>query len=236
MPVGSTSTGEPPSPALPALVRLLHLASPALPVGAFSYSQGLESAVELGWVTGREGAGQWIGDALELAVGRLEAPVWLRLHAAWARGDEAVAARWNELFLASRDTAEGRAETAQMGYSLGRLLEDLDPARFPALAGWTEPTFPVQFARAAAAWGVPAEEGLTAYLWAWLENQVMAAVKAVPLGQTDGQRLLLALGERLPRVVRRAREAGDDDLAGGAPALGLAGALHETQYSRLFRS
>jgi len=235
---GFTSTGENAAPGLPALIRLLHLASPALPVGAFSYSQGLESAVELGWVTTREGAGAWIGDALELAVGRLEAPVWLRLHAAWTRGDAAEAARWNELFLASRDTAEGRLETVQMGYSLGRLLESLDPVRFPPLMGmgWDEPAFPAEFARAAAAWGVRAEEGLAAYLWAWLENQVTAAVKVVPLGQTDGQRLLFELGERLPGVVRGAWEASDGDLAGSAPALGLAGALHETQYSRLFRS
>lgn len=222
----------------PGLVRLLQLASPALPVGAFSYSQGLEAAIEQGTVRDAASAGRWIGDVLEHAMASFEAPVLARLLAAWRAGDAAGVEHWNAQFLASREAAELRAETVQMGYSLRRLLADLLPeARgsepFSALE---EPAFPTAFAFAAAAWGIAEIPALTAYLWAWLENQAMAAVKAVPLGQTDGQRLLLAIGERLPAAAERAARLGDDELSNLAPGLALAASHHETQYSRIFRS
>jgi len=215
-----------------ALTRLLQLASPALPVGAYSYSQGLEAAIEAGFVHDAHGATRWIADVLELATARMEAPVFLRLHGAWRRGDVADAERWNAFFLASRETAELRAETAQMGYSLARLLGDLEVGEIP----FDEPTLPAAFAFAAAKWGITAEDALAGYLWSWLENQVMAAVKAVPLGQTDGQRLLLALAERIEGIVRRAAALPDDALGNLAPGLALLSARHETQYTRIFRS
>jgi len=215
-----------------ALMRLLQLASPALPVGAYSYSQGLEAAIEAGIVRDADGAARWIADILELATSCMEAPVFLRLHAAWQRGDVAAAARWNEFFLASRETAELRAETAQMGYSLARLLADLEVGEIP----FDETALPTAFTFAAAKWEITAEDALAGYLWSWLENQVMAAVKAVPLGQTDGQRLLLALGGRIDKVARRAAELPDDALGNLAPGLALLSARHETQYTRLFRS
>lgn len=214
------------------LVRLLQLASPALPVGAFSYSQGLEAAVEAGIVHDAASAERWIGDVFEAALAQMEAPVLLRLHAAWRDGDAAAAARWNALFLASRETAELRAETAQMGYSLARLLPELG---VPA-PGFEEIAFPTAFSRAAAHWGIAPAEALAAYLWAWLENQAMAALKAVPLGQTEGQKMLLALGARIPAAVSRAAALEDEELCNFAPGLALLSARHETQYSRLFRS
>ncbi|MDA8108772.1 MAG: urease accessory protein UreF [Betaproteobacteria bacterium] len=214
------------------LARLLQLASPALPVGAFSYSQGLEAAVEAGVVRDAASAARWIGDVLEYSVAQMEAPVLLRLHAAWRKGDAAAAERWNALFLASRETAELRAETAQMGYSLARLLPELG---VPSI-GFEEVAFPAAFARAAAHWGIEPAEALTAYLWAWLENQAMAALKAVPLGQTEGQKILLALGARIGGAVARAATLEDDELCNFAPGLALLSARHETQYSRLFRS
>jgi len=216
------------------LARLLQLASPALPVGAYSYSGGLEAAVEAGIVRDADSAQRWIGDVLEFSVARMEAPVLLRLCAAWAAGDVAAAARWNEFFLAGRETAELRAETAQMGYSLARLLTDL--GEDGELAALGEISFPAAFAHAAARWRIEPRQALIACLWAWLENQAMAAVKAVPLGQTDAQKMLLALGERLDAIAAAAARLADDELGNFAPGLALLSARHETQYSRLFRS
>jgi urease accessory protein len=213
-------------------LRLLQLASPALPVGAYSYSQGLEAAVESGIVSDAASATTWIGDVLELAIGSMEAPVLLRLIAAWEAGDRDAVGRWNEEFVASRETAELRAETLQMGYSLGNLLRDLD-AGDAAIEGAAYPTL---YAYAAVQWRIDPREALEAYLFAWAENQVLAALKTVPLGQTEGQRMLLALGERVTQVAARAGVLGDAELTNFAPGLALASARHETQYSRIFRS
>ena len=188
------------------LVRLLQLVSPTLPVGAYSYSQGLESAVEAGVVRDAAGARRWIGDLLEYSIARMEAPTLVRLIESWSAGDDAAAARWNALFLASRDTAELRAETLQMGYSLRKLLMELEGTDEEArarLAGLEEMSFPAAFAFAVAQWQIPAQPALVAYLWAWLENQVMGAVKLVPLGPNRRQRPA-GLGARLPAVAERA--------------------------------
>jgi urease accessory protein len=217
-------------------VRLLQLASPALPVGAYSYSQGLESAVEAGIVSDAASASQWIADVLALSVGGMEAPLLLRMIAAWEARDSVAARRWNGEFIASRETAELRAETLQMGYSLRRLLAELPVAGAAALEGFDELAYPTAFAFAAAAWRIDAREALAAYLFAWIENQVLAAVKTVPIGQTEGQRVLLELADRIAGVVASSAACGDADLANLAPGLALLSARHETQYSRLFRS
>jgi urease accessory protein len=216
------------------LARLLQLASPTLPVGAYSYSQALEAAIEAGHVRDADSAVRWIGDVLEHSVARMEAPILLRLIAAWRAADAAAASNWNALFLASRETSELRAETAQMGYSLTKLLTELGSAE--ALKDFDEISFPAAFAYAVAAWEIDSQSALVAYLWAWIENQVMAALKAVPLGQTDGQRMLMALGERLAAIGERATLIADDELGSFAPRLAILSSRHETQYSRLFRS
>lgn len=217
-------------------VLLLQLASPALPVGAYSYSQGLEAAVEAGVIRDADGAQRWIGDVLALSVAGMEAPLLLRLAAAWESADEAAARRWNEEFLASRETAELRAETLQMGYSLRRLLIELGVEGASCLDSFEELAYPTAFAFAVAAWRIDAREALTVYLFAWIENQVLAAVKTVPLGQTQGQRILLALARRIAPAVEAAAATGDGDLSNFAPGLALLSARHETQYSRIFRS
>ena len=199
------------------LARLLQLASPALPVGAYSYSQGLEAAVEAGVVHDAASAERWIGDVLELSVGAMEASLLWRM----LNGEDC-----NELFLASRETAELRAETLQMGGSLALLLKDLN-------AGEATGSYPAVYAFAARRWDIAPEDALVAYLWSWLENQVMAALKAVPLGQTDGQRILLSLGSRLEGLADEAKSRHPSNLA---PGLAFLSARHETQYSRLFRS
>ena len=209
------------------LARLLQLASPALPVGAYSYSGGLEAAVEAGTITDAASAERWISDVLEHSVARMEAPVLWRM---MQRSDEL--GTWNDFFLASRETAELRAETAQMGYSLARLLEDLQAGKI----GIDEPSFPAAFAFAVTAWKIDPGAALQAYLWAWLENQAMAAVKSMPLGQTEAQRMLLRLGNRLAEIARDVAALDDDELANFTPGLAILSSAHETQYSRLFRS
>lgn len=216
------------------LPALLQLASPTLPVGAYSYSQGLESAIDAGLVRDEAGALRWIGDGLCRVLARYEAPVWLRLHRAFAAGDLAAARQWNEDVLATRETHELRSESAQMGYSLMQLMRSLghvcpigtdDGIAYPTAHAW-----------ACIAWNVAADEGLVAYLYGWTENQVMAALKTVPLGQTAGQRLLLALRSAIDACAARARDIADDELGTQSPMLAILSSRHESQYSRLFRS
>ena len=222
-----------------ALVRLLQLASPALPVGAYTYSQGLDWAAEGQSVGDEAGAGTWIGDVFDAAVASFEAPLLARMMAAWNDTDVAGVRRLNGEFLASRETAELRAETLQMGFSLARLLHDLgefDDGRVAPLAQIERPAYPSVWSFAANAWSVAPGDALAAYLWSWLENQVMAAVKLVPLGQTAGQRLLSRLGARIPAAAARALTLPDAALSNFAPGLAIACSRHETQYTRLFRS
>ena len=214
------------------LAKLLQLASPALPVGAYSYSGGLEAAVEAGVVKDAATAERWIGDVLAHSVARMEAPILLSLFSSFVENKSSKSEEANRRFLASRETAELRAETVQMGYSLNRLLKDLGVGEVPV----EEPSFPAAFAFAAAHWKIEPEAALQAYLWAWVENQVMAAVKAVPLGQTDGQKILLSLGNLLPSLAEKAKAIREDDLGNFAPGLAMLSSKHETQYSRLFRS
>ena len=204
------------------LARLLQLASPTLPVGAYSYSQGLEAAIEARIVFDSKTAETWIADVLELSVARMEAQV-LRAQIA------APSQELNDFFVATRETAELRAETLQMGQALSRLLADL---AIPVPI--EEPAFPTAFAVAVRHWGIEPREGVIAYLWSWLENQVMAAVKAVPLGQTAGQKILLDLGDRLSELARL--DIAEEHWTNFTPGLAYLSSRHETQYSRLFRS
>ena len=227
-------------PASLQLVRLLQLASPALPVGAYTYSQGLEWAVESGLIRDEASAGRWIADLLGHGIGRYEAPLVAALMEAWAAARHPEIRRLNGEFLASRESLELRAETVQMGFSLRRLIRDLRDERLAFVAEQIETlpevAFPVAWSGVAAQWGIPIEAALTAYLWSWAENQVMAALKAVPLGQASGQRLLAGLGSQIPAIAADARARPEAAWSNLAPAFAIACARHETQYSRLFRS
>jgi urease accessory protein len=214
------------------LARLLQLASPTLPVGAYSYSGGLEAAIEAGAVHDAASAERWIGDVLEFSMARMEGRALLSFMRSFNQGQPGEIQELNERFLASREAAELRAETVQMGYSLNRLLKDLNAGGVPV----EEPSFPAAYAYAAAQWKIEPEAALQAYFWAWLENQVMAAVKAVPLGQTDGQRILFSLGNGLEALAKKTITMKDEDSGNFAPGLAMLSAKHETQYSRLFRS
>ena len=225
-----------------ALMRLLQLASPSLPVGAYSYSQGLEAAIAARLVHNEATSRIWIKAALRHAVAQLEAPIFVRAYGAWqawtAQNDSGFS-DWNDWFLATRDTAEFRAETVQMGYSLLRWMRDLamlEESRQNYLFGLSEVAAPCAFAAASATLSVPLSLALEAYLFSWLENQILAAVKAVPLGQAAGQRLLLALSEDIPALAARAINLPDAAMSNWTPGLTQLSIAHETQYSRIFRS
>ncbi len=216
------------------LLAVLQLASPALPVGGFAYSQGLECAIEDRIVIDEASAGRWIGDALLLVVARLEAPLWLRAYDAAARADHDGFARVNAELLASRETRELRDETRQMGVSMLRVYPALGIV--PPVVGTRGIAYPAAFAWACKALDVDREAGLAAYLWAWFENQVLAAVKTVPLGQMAGQRLLVNGHASILRAIEIASALDDEALGACAVQFAITCARHEGQYSRLFRS
>lgn len=220
------------------LSRLLQLSSTLLPVGAYSYSQGLEWAIESGQVKDMNTAAQWIGDVIAIYLCRFELPVLQRMRAAWDADDTESLRYWNNFYCAARDTAEARAETLQMGYSMVRLLDglEIDAGAVKTLSCFEPVSFPLAYACAASVWKIPTRSSLHAYVWSWAENQVSAAMKAIPLGQLAGQRTLLEIGSKIPVAVNRACELRDDELSNFAPGLSIAGSRHETQYSRLFRS
>ena len=222
-----------------ALLHLLQLASPSLPIGAYSYSQGLEAAIENKEVCDAASAKQWISTMLHHVIARCEAPIVWRLMQAFSDHDANAITAWTEQYLASRDTAEFRAETIQMGYSLGKLITELqacDAALLALLTMQTEIPLPTAFACAAVALAVPHDAALLGMLFSWVENQVLVCVKSVPLGQVAGQQLLLSLQSEIAAATSTARTIADEDISNWAPALSLLSMQHEVQYSRLYRS
>lgn len=237
----------------PQLLRILHLASPALPIGAFHFSQALEYAVDAAWVRDERSAFAWIAGLAENALGTLDLPVLARLHAAWLSDDMAAVHRWNSFLIAARETEELRAEDRHTGDALRKILAGLDTLELssnappPASSSGTNASvrglpahsgfgYAAMFALACARWSVPESDMVQAYAWAWAENQVLAAIKLVPLGQTAGQRMLAALIPRLTDISSAALRLDDDSLGVCAVMHGIASARHELQYTRLFRS
>ena len=227
-------------PDSPTLLRLMWLASPALPVGGFSYSEGLESAVDAGRVTDEASAGDWLVDQLHLALARADAPAAAQAVLAWQSHDLTRVTALNDWVLATRETAELRLQAEQMGRSLVEWLRNgsqAEDARVPACAALAPaPTWPVAFALAATLAGADSREALLAFAFGWAENMVQAAMKAVPLGQAAAQRLLARLADAIPAAVDEALARGDDARQAFTPMLAILSAQHETQYSRLFRS
>lgn len=217
----------------PQLLRILHLASPALPIGAFHFSQALEYAVEAAWVRDERSAFEWIAGLAENALGTLDLPVLARLQAAWLSDNMAAVHRWNAFLLAARETEELRAEDRHTGDALRKILAGLDTLDLPAHSGFG---YAAMFALACTRWSVQESDMVQAYAWAWAENQVLAAIKLVPLGQTAGQRMLTALIPRLTDISNAALRLDDDSLGVCAVMHGMASARHELQYTRLFRS
>lgn len=214
----------------------MQLCSPALPVGAYAYSQGLESAVERGWVHDEASAGEWILGLLDHTVRRLDLPIFARLYRAWQAADVETVRRWNARLYASREAAELQREDRHLGAALARLLSDLGIQDAEPWRNAPRVCFATLFSLAAVKWEIPLPEAATGYAWAWVENQVAAATRLIPLGQTASQRLLVAAGPVITAAVAGGLTLPDEAIGAAAPGLALAGALHETQYSRLFRS
>jgi len=221
------------------LTALLHLASPALPIGAFSYSQGLEAAIEAQLITDADSAREWIASGLANVLARGELPFLAHQIRRWLSHDVAGLVDANTEFLASRESAELRRETEQMGWSLRQLCASLewgDAERRATLASMTPIAQPTAFAFAACANEVTEDTALAAYAFSWVENQAAAALKAVPLGQLAGQRIIVALRGSIDAAVSHALATEPRDINTFAPQLGILSARHESQYSRLFRS
>lgn len=218
-----------------ALLQLMWLASPALPVGGFSYSEGLEAAVEHGLVQSETSAGAWLCDQLHLSLARADLAVVAQALRAWRAGhDEAAIHELDVWVRRTRETSELRLQTEQMGRSLREWHRSLD-ANAPSArtAAWT---YPVAFAQAAAGSGATERQVLLAFAFGWAENMVQAAIKSVPLGQSAGQRILQALAVELPSAVDTAMALGEGERQSFSPMLAILSARHEHQYSRLFRS
>jgi urease accessory protein len=223
--------------AVSSAVKLWQLISPVLPVGAYSYSQGLEYAVERGWVSSEVDALDWIRGQLLQSQAAMDVPVLNRLHKTCMQNNYDDFCFWNRFLLAARETGELLYEDRQMGQALAKLLQSLAvslPADWQVLP--EKLSFAGVFALAAAGWQVDARQTALGYLWSWCENQVMAAVKLIPLGQTAGQRMLIELGECLPVAVEKGFELEDSEIGQMNMGFALSSALHETQYTRLFRS
>ena len=225
---------------VPQLLRLLHLASPALPIGAFHFSQGLEYAVEAGWVRDEDSALEWIDGIAHASLATLDLPVLHRLQVAWAGGDHAGVLRWNAFLMACRETDELRLEDRHLGAALLRVLAEfeLTSELFPVTAPniRTAVAHATAFGFACARWRIDPLAAIQTYAWAWAENQVLAAVKLVPLGQSAGQRMLHALNRRLGSYSVEALAVLESDIGVSSVMQSVASGRHESQYTRLFRS
>lgn len=220
------------------LLQLIWLASPALPVGGFSYSEGLEATVDAGCVTDEATAADWLADQLHLTLARGDMAVVAQALAAWREDNAHRVRELNDWVLQTRETSELRAQTVQMGRSLLEWLRNhttVAPAQLEACAA-LPPTYPLAFALAVASTQAPVKDSLLAFAFGWAENMMQAAIKAVPLGQSAGQRILSRLAAEIPAAVDHALQLEDSERQAFSPMLAILSARHETQYSRLFRS
>jgi urease accessory protein len=204
-------------------------------VGAYSYSQGLEWAVEEVGVTNEETASDWIEELLRHALVKTEGPVLIRLSQSWQAGDTDALVFWNQFILATRETSELQNEDQLMGRALAKVLEGLD-VTWPYQNEPPVMAFVTPYSLAAFSWGISTEKMVAGYFWGWLENQVLAAIKLIPLGQQAGQRILFNLSQSIPSYVEAAFEIEDNAIGGSMPLWAIASSRHEIQYSRLFRS
>ncbi len=217
-----------------ALLGLLHISSPALPVGAFAYSQGLETAIEQGWCHDGETTGKWIEILLDQGLGHLDVPVFKRLYDAWDQEDRESVNRWNDTLLAFRETRELYNEDCQIGNAFAVWHRSLHNDE---RVNWLEqPTVAAMYSLAGVLQGLNKEAAAAGFLWSWCENQVASAAKAVPLGQTDAQKILKRLTVVIGQTITAGFDRGDDEIGNSLHHYAMGSAWHEQQYSRMFRS
>ncbi|MDO6746087.1 urease accessory protein UreF [Gilvimarinus sp. 1_MG-2023] len=219
-----------------ALLHLMHLVSPALPVGAYAYSQGLEYAIDSGWLKEQDELEDWMLSLMQRSLATLDLPLLHRFFAAWQSNNIDEINRLNDYLRACRETRELLLEDEQLGVALNRLLQSLEVAQADINLYRATPSFTCQFALAGVHWNIAIEDLAEGFVWSWLENQVAAATKIVPLGQTQAQKILVALLPHIPAVCKGASDVPDERLGQSLPGVALASSLHERQYSRLFRS
>lgn len=218
-----------------AQLHLLRLVSMSLPVGGFSYSRGLETAVHLEWVRDEDSAAEWIFGVLQSSFATLDGALFWRMITALDAGDCERFLHADAWLAASRETRELQTEDRRQGEALMRLLTDLSVPSALELRHQTR-TFAGAFSLAASHWRVSPSHALPGLLWIFVEAQVMSAVRLVPLGQTAGQQLLIAAAGPIRHAAATARTLLDEHIGATAPALALASAWHETQYNRLYQS
>jgi urease accessory protein len=222
------------------LLRLLQLASSTLPVGAYSYSEGLESLAAHGLLPNQAVLEHWLTRELHYGTVRVDGGVLLRSYQAIAVQDWSALLTWNRWLAAVRETEELRAQNEQMGRSLLKLYQDLQPdqaAIMPLTALRAEGCqFAVAFAIVAQTWEIDQESALLGYFHSWVTNLVSAGIKLIPLGQTTGQHILLRLQPQIEQAVAMVLQQADASLESCGWGLAIASMTHETQYSRLFRS
>ena len=219
-----------------ALLRLLHWVSPSLPIGSFTYSQGIEWAVETGWIRTPADLQDWLASQLHSSMIYVDLPILQRLYHAVQTQDVAALEYWIHTLNACRETSELLLEEKNRGRALTDLLIALE---IPNAAAWKPLLAQSQaaaFALAAVHSDIPLTQAAYGYVWSWLENLVLSAVKIIPLGQTQGQKILHGMTALLPDAVAHGLQVSDAEMGASSPALAIASSRHETQYTRLFRS
>jgi urease accessory protein len=217
------------------LTRLFQLISPSLPIGSYTYSQGVEWAVEAGWIKTEDDLDEWLSGLIESNLCYLELPVLFRMMDAWTSRNMEGIHHWNEYLLASRETSELRQEELNRARAFYQVLISLEPSAKSYKAELMGSQHAC-FSFACVHWGINHENAGYGLLWSWLENTVLSAVKIIPLGQSAGQRVIFKLSERLPYIIEQAALVEDMDIGSSSMAMSIASAQHETQYTRLFRS
>ena len=236
--VMATTASASESASTPALLQLIWLASPALPIGGFSYSEGLEAAIDHGLVHDEHSVADWLIDQLHLTQSRGDMAVLAQMITAWQALDHERLGTLSQWVHATRESAELRLQSEQMGRSMLEWLRNQNAIDEPTMAlcnRWV-PTYPLMFALALSRTGASLEQCLQAYAFGWAENMVQAAIKSVPLGQNSGQRILTKLAQHIAPAVRHAMQVTDNTRQAFSPMLAILSAQHETQYSRMFRS
>ena len=229
------------------LLRLFQLVSPSLPVGAYSYSEGLETLTQNGEVCDRETLQHWLGQELEVGAVRMEGAIVVRAYRALQDNDAMIGLRyWSQWYGAARETEELRNQSLQMGRSMMKILQGLEGSGDFDRLLWDPPMlqqlleerwhFPIAFAIVAVAWEIVLPDALLGYFQSWSSNLIAAGMKLIPLGQTDGQRIGCSMQKPIAEAVLKVLTLDDDDLGSCSWGVALASMQHETLYSRLFRS